>query len=75
MHLLIIGVSGAYSEPRQISKMQLFAKIVTDRKPLILFLKTFILDVWQDSEYAPECLIGKGVWVNSRTDYSRKLRR
>ena len=41
----------ANSEPCQISKMELFAKIVNGQKPLTFFVKHFILDVWLDSEY------------------------
>ena len=39
------------SEPCQTSKIKTFAKIVNDLKPLIIFGKNPILDVWQDSEY------------------------
>ena len=43
----------AYSEPCQTAKTELFAKVV-NWKPLIIFAKASILDVWQDSEYASE---------------------
>ena len=33
-------VSGAYSEPYQKSKMELFANIVNDEKPLAVFTKS-----------------------------------
>ena len=42
----------AYSEPCQTSKMALLAKIVGVFQPLTVFVKSFILDVWQGSEYA-----------------------
>ena len=38
-----------YSEPCQTFKMETFAKIVNGLKPLYVFAKNFILDVWQDS--------------------------
>ena len=34
--------------------MELFAKLVKNEKPLTIFVKTSILDVWQGSEYASE---------------------
>ena len=43
----------AYSEPCQTSKMEFFAKLVKGFKPLTIFVKSSILDVWQSSEYAP----------------------
>ena len=36
------------------SKMELFAKLVKNEKPFIIFAKTSILDVWQGSEYVSE---------------------
>ena len=36
----------AYSESRQTSKMKLFAKLFNCWKPLTIFAKYFILDVW-----------------------------
>ena len=44
--------SGAYLEPYQTSKMEIFAKIANAWKPLIIFAKCSILDVWEGSEYA-----------------------
>ena len=41
-----------YSEPCQTSKMELYVKIVEGGRPLANFAKSFILDVWQGSEYA-----------------------
>ena len=35
-----------HSEPSQTSKMELFAKIVNGLKPLTVFVKSSILDVW-----------------------------
>ena len=43
---------GAYSEPRQTSKMKLCAKIVHGFRPLTIIVKSSILDVWLGSEYA-----------------------
>ena len=40
-----------YSQPSQIFKMELFAKIVNTWKPLTIFAKNSILDIWQGSEY------------------------
>ena len=37
--------------------MELFLKIVNDWKMLIIFAKSTILDVWQDSVFASESLI------------------
>ena len=34
--------------------MELFAKVVNDFQPLTIFAKSYILDVWLDSEYASE---------------------
>ena len=42
----------AYSEPCQIFKMECFVKIVNGYKPLTFFVKHFILDTCQVSEYA-----------------------
>ena len=42
------------SESCQTSKMELFAKIVKNEKPFTIFIKTFIFDIWQGSEYASE---------------------
>ena len=44
----------SYSEPCQTSKMERFAKTVDGLKPLTIFTKHSILDVWQDSEYASD---------------------
>ena len=44
----------AYSEASRTSKMELIAKIVNGWKPLTVFAKRFILDVWLGSEYASE---------------------
>ena len=43
-----------YSEPCQISEMELFAKIVHGFQSLFIFAKSSISDVWHGSEYAPE---------------------
>ena len=41
-----------YFEPCQTSKMELFANIVNGFQPLTVFANSYILDVWQGSEYA-----------------------
>ena len=41
---LILQVADAYSESSQTSKMELFAKIVNDQKPLTIFAKSSISD-------------------------------
>ena len=42
----------AYSDHYKTSNMEFFAKIVDGLKLLTIFLKNWILDVWQGSEYA-----------------------
>ena len=37
---------------RQTSKTERFTKIVNDLKPLPIFAKRSILDIWQDSAFA-----------------------
>ena len=44
--------SEAYSELCQTSKMELFGKIVQIFQASSIFAKSFILDVWHDSEKA-----------------------
>ena len=46
-----IDLSVIYSEPYQTSKTEYAVKIVNGLKPLIIVAKSFILDVWQGSEY------------------------
>ena len=41
-----------YSEPCETSKMERFVKIVNNFKPLTIFGKRSILDIWEDCEYA-----------------------
>ena len=41
---LILQVADAYSESSQTSKMELFAKILNDQKPLTIFAKSSISD-------------------------------
>ena len=43
-----------YSDSCQISKMKRFAKIINSFKPLTIFTKHSILDIWQGSEYASD---------------------
>ena len=52
----ILGpLSGAYSERCQTSKMKRFAKRVHGIKPLTIFAKRCLLNVWQGSEYTSIC--------------------
>lgn len=50
----MIKGSGAYSEPRHTSKMELFAKVVHGFQLLNIFVESSILDIQVGSEYAPE---------------------
>ena len=47
-----MSISKAYSEPCQVCEREIFAKIVCGFELLTIFAESFILDVWQDSEYA-----------------------
>ena len=49
-----IMITEAYSEPCQISKMELFTKVVNSFHPLTIFAKRCVLDVRQGGEYAFE---------------------
>ena len=49
---IVVLISEAYSEPCQTSMMKLFAKIVNGLKPVTIFGKNSILDIWQGSEYS-----------------------
>ena len=51
----------AYLEPCQTSKMELFAKIVNDWKPLSIFAKRSILEFWPGSEYSSGISSGRHV--------------
>ena len=46
------SITEAYSEHCQTSRMERFMKIVNGQKPLTIFAKCSILNVWQGSEYA-----------------------
>ena len=60
------------SESCQTSKMELFAKIVKNEMPFTMFVKTYIVDVWQASEYASE-LVSKVTDVSflNQSEYQR----
>ena len=49
-----VVVSQAYTKPSQTSKIELFSKIVSGFQALNIFAKSFILDVWQISEWTSE---------------------
>ena len=51
--------SVAYSKPCQSSKIERFVKIVNGFKPLTIFARCSVLDVWQSSEYT----IGNYMWL------------
>ena len=59
----------------QTTKMDLLAKIVNGWKPLTIFAKPFILDVWLGSEYASDRLsklpqgINNGFWNFEKTPF------
>ena len=42
--------SQVYNETIQTSKIELFVKLLNGWKPLIIFAKRFILDIWLGSE-------------------------
>ena len=42
-----------YSEPCEISKIELYEKIVNGEKPLTIFSKSSILNVWLAFHYEP----------------------
>ena len=44
--------AGPYSEPSQIPKMKLIAKVVNGFNQLTILAKKFILDIWISSEFA-----------------------
>ena len=46
--------SQVYNETIQTSKIEPFVKLVNGWKPLIIFAKRFILDIWLGSEYASD---------------------
>ena len=49
---VLIFITEAYSEPYQTSKMEWTSKIVNGYGQFTIFAKSFILEVWQVSEYA-----------------------
>ena len=49
---VLIFITEAYSEPYQTSKMEWTSKIVNGYGQLTISAKSFILEVWQVSEYA-----------------------
>ena len=53
--------------------MQLFAKIVKNKKPFTIFAKAFILDVWTGFEYDSEMASEKvkDVWFLNQFEYQR----
>ena len=51
---IILKQPEAYSETSQTSKTECFAKIVDSEKPVTIFSKFSILNIWQDSEYASD---------------------
>ena len=60
-----------YSESYQASKMELFAKIVNGWKPLTIFAKSSILDVWQCCIFRALSFIWS--WCNCRRVISKNF--
>lgn len=62
------GITEVYSKPCRTSKIRYFAKIVGRWKPLTIFAKSCILDLWQGSEYisAVRCVLVKQLlnWIS-----------
>ena len=56
-----IRQSNVYSGLYQTSKIDRFAKIGTGFKPLTIFAKRSILDVWQGSEYVSDDYTNAGL--------------
>ena len=52
--MFVITAGTEYSEPCQVSKMKLFTKFVYGFQLLTMLAKSYILDVWKDSEYVSE---------------------
>ena len=50
--MILETYTAAYSEPCQITKMKRFVKIINGVQLLEIFVKSSILDVWLDFEYA-----------------------
>ena len=50
--IFMVNWKEAFSEPCKTSEVKLFAKLVSNWKPLIFLPKTSALDVWKVSEYA-----------------------
>ena len=61
-------LTGAYLEHSRRFKTELFEKIINDTKPLTMFTKGFILDVWVGSEYA------SGYWRMMIINLIRKMK-
>ena len=47
-------ISQEYSEPRQASEMELITKLINDLQLVTIFVKDFIIDVWDGSENVSE---------------------
>ena len=54
LFLQVVTGFRANSESCQLSKMELFVKIVKKENSFTIFVKVPILDVWQGSEHASE---------------------
>ena len=62
----VLQLQSCNQKPCQTTKMELLAKIINSWKPLTIFVKSFILDIWQDSEYTSgHC--AKKSWIVSKT--------
>ena len=56
---MVIISTEAYLELSQTSRMEFFAKMINDWKPLTILSKSYILDIGLRSEYASETAISK----------------
>ena len=59
MMIMVIISTEAYLELSQTSRMEFFAKMINDWKPLTILSKSYILDIGLRSEYASETAISK----------------
>ena len=67
-----LSSSEGYSELCRKYKMELFAKLVKGWKPLTIFAKSFILDVWQGSEYDPNHDLLSSLFLNPQNGYIKR---
>ena len=61
-----------YSEPSQISKTEYFLKIINDWKPLTIFAKSIVLDVWLSSKYGVKYLVRNETQLKKKEEEKKK---